>query len=48
MRIFEFQFPVYIVSLAIPGLKVEKQEPAPAPDAYESLESEKGLLKETM
>ncbi|KAL3450768.1 hypothetical protein BJX65DRAFT_304923 [Aspergillus insuetus] len=46
MRIFEFQFPVYIVSLAIPGLKVEKQEPAP--DYYESLGFEKGFLKETM
>ncbi|KAL2844012.1 hypothetical protein BJX68DRAFT_269878 [Aspergillus pseudodeflectus] len=46
MRIFEFQFPVYIVSLAIPGLKVEKQEPAP--DYYESLGFQNGLLKETM
>ncbi|KAJ0420787.1 hypothetical protein BJY00DRAFT_312714 [Aspergillus carlsbadensis] len=46
MRIFEFQFPVYIVSLAMPGLEVEKQ--GPAPDYYESLGVEKGLLKETM
>jgi hypothetical protein len=46
MRIFEFQFPVYIVSLAIPGLKMEKQEPAP--DYYQSLGVEKGLLKETI
>ncbi|KAL3468256.1 hypothetical protein BJX64DRAFT_282440 [Aspergillus heterothallicus] len=46
MRIFEFQFPVYIVSLSIPGLEVEKQEPAP--DYYESLVAERELLKETM
>ncbi|KAL2838195.1 hypothetical protein BJY01DRAFT_251097 [Aspergillus pseudoustus] len=46
IKIFEFQFPVYIVSLSIPGLEVEKQEPAP--DYFESMAYEKGLMKETM